>query len=85
MTDITSGCTMTKAVPQLNATVLMITTAATAATGDEIDVAGYMKTIKNVYVADSTGVVKTATFSGTVITLGTITTGVHHLLVFGVN
>lgn len=85
MTDITSSCTMVRGIPQLNATALVIETPATAATGDEIDVAAYMKTVQIVYCADASGAVKVATFSGTVITLGTITTGVHFLLVMGVN
>ena len=83
MTDITADCTIIQAGPTLEAKVLVIQCPASTATGDEIDVADHMTTILVPYICDATGVVKTATFSGTVISLGTVTTGVHAVLVFG--
>lgn len=89
MADKTSTCTMELALPIPNKKAVLITSDATLATGDTIDMSavamGQFSAIDIVYVADATGVVKTATFVAAtrVITLGTLTTGVHKLLVVG--
>jgi len=53
-------------------------------TGHTIDASSYFSTIYSVYVCDSTGVVKEATFSGTDITMGSLTTGVHCIRILGI-
>ena len=86
MTDRTSTSTIFGAIPQLHVKELVIVTPSTFATSDTIDVSTSnpkLKTILSLYICDGTGVVKTATFSGTTITAGTITTGVHTIRVLG--
>lgn len=92
MTDITSDCTFRRGVNGEIAQ-LSIVTPATAATGDTIDLASdatdgkgmIMKTILNTLLQDDAGADKTATWAPAtgIITLGTITTGIHNLMVWG--
>jgi len=92
MADITSTCTFRFAV--LNGMkMISVVTPAAAATGDIIDLNSdvanargqKLKTILNSLLQDDLGADKTATWvPGTgIITLGTITTGIHNLLVVG--
>ena len=86
MTDITADCTQIEAVPQMNLKIVTIVTPATAATTDEIDMSkwGISKIYNVILQADGgTGGPLDATWSGSVITLPTITTGIHHLTVVG--
>lgn len=90
MTDITSACTFNKGVAG-EIMFLTIQTPATAATGDTIDLksdtaAGVIMTrVHNTLLQDDAGADKTATFvpSTGIITLGSITTGIHNLTVIG--
>lgn len=92
MTDITSSCTFRKGMNgEIN--TLSIVTPATAATGDTIDLGSdatdgrgaRMRTILVTLIQDDLGADKTTTWvPGTgIITLGTITTGIHNLMVWG--
>jgi len=92
MTDITSDCTFRKAtVGEL--TFLSIVTPATAASSDTIDLDSdisngrgmILDTILNTLLQDDAGADKTATWDPDtgIITLGTISTGIHNLLVIG--
>jgi hypothetical protein len=93
MADITASCDIKKS---WNGEVLelLITTPATAATGSTIDLASdnangigvIMSEIKSCYAANALGAVKVATFVAAtgIITLGTITTGIHVLVVKGI-
>ena len=53
-------------------------------TSHTIDASSYFSTIYSVYVCDSSGEVKTATFSGTNITMGSLSKGVHCIRILGV-
>jgi hypothetical protein len=91
MTDITSSCTFYADAGQVKRILVILP--ATAASGDTIDLNsdvanGYgakIKTITNTLLQDDLGADKTATWvPGTgIITLGTITTGIHNLIVWG--
>ena len=63
---------------------IVIKTSSAAATGHTFDATGYFTTIWGTYLNDSTGAVKIATFSDLTVTLGTISTGVHVLRIWGV-
>jgi hypothetical protein len=63
---------------------MIFLTDSAAATGYTLDLTGYFSTIWGCYVNDSTGVVKTATWSTLTLTLGTLSTGVHTIRVWGV-
>ena len=90
MTAITSGITFRKGfIGDLKTMVLQLP--ATAATGNTIDLGsdsagGYINTILVTVIQDDLGADKDATWvPGTgVITLGTITTGIHNLMVIGI-
>lgn len=69
--------------PVSGAKMQVITTSSDAATGYTHDASADFETILVTYLCDSTGTVKVATFSGTTITLGTISTGVHTLVIIG--
>lgn len=90
MADISSTCTMEIAA-MFGKKIAIVTTSAAAATGDTIEMAnvnlGEFSAIDIVYAADDDGgVVIVAIVAGaTEITLGTITTGIHKLLVIGDN
>lgn len=90
MTEITSDCTFRRAtVGEL--TFLSIVTPATAATSDTIDLDSdvahgrgmIVEEILNTLLQDDAGADKTSTWDPDtgIITLGTITTGIHNLLV----
>jgi hypothetical protein len=90
MADITSTCEfIVDPVGQIKH--IAIITPAGAATGDTIDLGSdtaanaKVKTILNTLVQDDLGADKTATWvpATGVITLGTITTGIHNLQVWG--
>lgn len=89
MAEINTDCAGEHLAPVLNKKAMIIKTPATAATSDTIDVSlqalGAFKTIDwvGLLADDGTGGFLAATWSGTVITLPTITTGIHHLLVIG--
>lgn len=93
MADITSSCAYTYGdLGQLK--VISIVTPATAATGDTIDLnsdvadgrGAKLKTIRNTLLQDDAGADKASTWDPAtgIITLGTVTTGIHNLLVWGV-
>ena len=92
MTDITADCTFYENVIG-DLKVITIVTPAAAATSDTIDLgsdatsgAMKIKTILLTLFQDDLGADKTTTWvPGTgIITLGTITTGIHNLLVVGI-
>jgi hypothetical protein len=83
MTAITVA-SLRQAVPNAGVKEIVIMTSAAAATGFTWDATGYFSTIWGTYLSDSTGAVKIATFSSLAVTLGTISTGVHCLRVWGV-
>ena len=60
-----------------------IVTTAAAATGHTYDATGLVSTIIATYLCDATGAVKVATWSGLTVTLGTISTGIHTLIIVG--
>jgi len=92
MTDITSTCTFKYSVAGDLKTISIVTPAA-AASGDTIDLNSdvanargqKLGTILNSLLQDDVGADKTATWvpATGIITLGTITTGIHNLLVIG--
>jgi len=91
MTDITSSCSFIVEGAQLK--VISIVLPAAAATGDTIDLnsdvadgrGAKIKTILNTLLQDDAGADKTSTWAPAtgIITLGTITTGIHNLIVWG--
>ena len=93
MTDITDDCTF-KIGFMGDLKVLSIVTPATAASGDTIDLDSdvsdgrgvKLSTILNTLLQDDAGADKDCTWDPDtgIITLGTITTGIHNLLVWGV-
>lgn len=91
MADITASCTYRYSVAG-DLKVISIVTPATAASSDTIDLGSdtaagaKIRTILNTLFQDDAGADKTTTWvPGTgVITLGTITTGIHNLLVWGI-
>lgn len=88
MAEILENLDLRKGVSQ---EVMEISLKGTMATGDTIDLKSdspkvvVMSQIRNVLVQDATGVSKTATFDVAtgIITLGTLVTGVHNVIVFG--
>lgn len=88
MAAVTLGETARQVVPNLGLKMVSLQTNASAATSDTIDAStaanGAFYQIYGVYIADNTGAVKTATWSGLSITLGTISTGIHNILIWGV-
>ncbi len=92
MADITNDCTIRKGVTG-DIMVLSIVTPVTAATGDTIDLASdvadgkgvIMTEILNTVCQNAVGATKPATWvqATGIITLGSITTGIHNLVVFG--
>jgi len=94
MTDITSSCTIKKGwLGEI--LVLQITTPATAATSDTIDLdsdiangkGAIMATIKNTYLQDDAGTnVADCAFDPDtgIITLPAISTGIHDIVVMGI-
>jgi len=73
-----------QAVPNAGVKEIVIMTSSAAATGHTYDATGYFTTIWGTYLADATGAVKIATFSSLTVTLGTISTGVHCLRIWGI-
>lgn len=63
---------------------IIILTDSACATDFTFDATNYFSTIWGNYISDSTGVVKTATFSSLTVTVGTVSTGVHCLRIWGV-
>lgn len=70
--------------PNAGVKMYALLTDANAATGYTYDASALVTTIWATYLCDSSGAVKIATFSGTTVTLGTISTGAHCLIVIGV-
>jgi hypothetical protein len=70
--------------PNAGIKCFVVLTDTNAATGYTYDASGQFSTIYATYLCDSTGAVKIATFSGTTVTLGTISTGAHTLILFGI-
>ena len=90
MTAITDDCTFYYQHPG-DHKLISIVTPATAATSDTIDLGtdsagGKINTILNTLAQDDAGADVTTTWVPTtgVITLGSITTGIHNILVIGV-
>jgi hypothetical protein len=91
MTDITTSCTYYNGFAG-DLKVITIVTPATAATGDTIDLGSdtfagaKIGTILNTLLQDDAGADKTSTWVPTtgIITLGTITTGIHNLTIIGI-
>jgi len=88
MTDVSSTSTGL-IVSMFNAKHMIISTPSGTATGDTIDVSnahlGGLRGIKQIVVTDADGdlIAAGGTFSGTVITFGTLITGVHQVGVIG--
>ena len=92
MTDITDSCTYKYSIAG-DLKIVSIVTPATAASSDTIDLGSdtadgkgvKLKLILNTLLQDDAGADKTSTWApGTgIITLGTITTGIHNLIVIG--
>ena len=92
MSDITSDCTFRYGMNGEIQTLSIVTPAA-AATGDTIDLDSdvangrgmIMKTILNTLVQDDLGADKDCTWvpATGIITLGTISTGIHNIMVWG--
>lgn len=90
MSDITDDCTFRVGFIG-DMKLISCVTAATAATSDTIDLGsdskdGVLSTIFNTLFQDDLGADKTTTWvPGTgVITLGSVTTGIHNLLIWGI-
>lgn len=92
MADLTSTTTITEHLLG-GLKIAVLKTSALFATGDTIDLASdaanaigvKMDEIIQVYGGDDVGAVKVFTFvpATGIITAGTITTGIHHIIVFG--
>lgn len=92
MTDITSSCTFYENNVAGGVKNICIVTPATAATGDTIDLGSdatdgrgaKCKTILNTLLQDDAGADKVSTWDPAtgIITLGTITTGIHNMVVW---
>ena len=87
MTAVTAT-SVTQEAPNCGIKRVLIRTDANAATGYTIDAStaangGFAK-LYSVYVNDDTGAVKIATWSSLVVTLGTISTGIHTVILEGV-
>lgn len=88
MADRSSECSVL-IVSMFNAKQVILTAPSDLATADTIDMAtvdlGQYRTLLQAIVNDADGnvLVDGATWSGTTITLGTITTGTHQILVTG--
>lgn len=90
MTDITSTCTFYENVIG-NLKLITIVTSSAAATSDTIDLGSdgafpKIDTILNTLLQDDAGADKSCTWDPAtgIITLGTITTGIHNLTVIGI-
>lgn len=76
-------------VSMFNAKQVIVSTPSDTITADTVDMAtpalGQFTVLKQVVVNDADGnvLVDGATWSGTVLTFGTLTTGAHHILVTG--
>ena len=86
MTELISTSTIKQGVPQLNHSSIILKTPGSAATGDTIDVSAYFDEIYTVYFNDDAGAVVICSWVAAtrVITLGTITTGIHMLHITGI-
>lgn len=92
MTEITADCTFRRGASG-DLIILNIVTPATAATGDTIDLDSditdgkgvILSTILNTLVQDDAGADKDCTWDPDtgIITLGTITTGIHNITIIG--
>lgn len=89
MADITATSTATMALPVPNKKAMIVKTPSGNATSDTLEMGnaamGGFATIDMVicFADDGTGGYMAVTWSGTTLTFGTITTGIHHLLVIG--
>jgi hypothetical protein len=79
---------MRQIAPNAGIKVVVIRTDANAATGYTIDAStaanGGFADVYATYCCDDLGAVKVATFSALAITLGTISTGIHTVIIWGV-
>ena len=89
MTDITASCTFYYTIVG-DLKIVEIVTPDSAATGDTIDlgsdsVGGKVNTILNTLLQDDAGADKSATWDPAtgIITLGTVVTGIHNMMVIG--
>ena len=71
-------------VPNAGIKEIVYLSSSACATGHTMDLTGDFTTIYGTYINDSTGVVKAATFSSLTVTIGTVSTGVHCIRVWGI-
>lgn len=89
MVDVSATSTATQMAPVPNKKAMIVIVPAATATGDEIDVSapalGGFKTVDMaiMFQDDGTGGYMVVVIAGTVLTFGTLTTGIHHLLIIG--
>lgn len=86
MTELFGTSTIKKGIPQLNHSSIILKTPGSAATSDTIDVSTLFDEIYTVYINNDVGAVKIVSWvvATRIITLGTITTGVHYLRIDGI-
>ena len=89
MVDVSATSTATQMLPVPNKKAMIVILPAATATGDEVDVSaaalGGFKTVDMaiLFQDDGTAGIMICVIAGTVITFGTLTTGIHHMLVIG--
>ena len=74
----------TQSLPNPGVKRVIIRTDSAAATGHTYDATDVFTDIWATYLCDDTGAVKIATWSTLTVTLGTISTGVHTLIIEGI-
>ena len=86
MAELITTSTVKQGIPQLTHSSIILKTSAAAATSDTIDVSAYFDEIYTVYFNDDAGAVMICSWDAAtrIITLGTITTGIHMLKIDGV-
>lgn len=88
MTAVTLGETARQVTPNAGLKIVCLRTDANCATGYTIDAStaanGLFSKIYSVYINDDAGAVKIASWSSLVITLGTLSTGIHTVIIHGV-
>ena len=86
MAELLGTSTIKEGIPQLNHRSIILKTSAAAATGDTIDLSTYFDEIYTVYFNDDAGAVVICSWVAAtrIITLGTITTGIHMLKIDGI-
>jgi hypothetical protein len=68
-----------------NAGLKFVRVKGSMATSETFDASSYFSTIYGLYINNATGAVKTATFdTAALVTVGTLSTGVHCMLIWGV-